>query len=125
MEQGVKYPVVYILREQMLKDSSGVMSPMDYSPARAFGEPTIVTSVEADDVTEGSRMVKMMVDDLRSMADNYRPDTDYIVPTGAPTMILLAGMLLKEAGHHKVQLLKWNRRQATYRKVIWDLQEIV
>lgn len=117
---------IYILREQLMRDESGTMCSMDYSPALDFGDTLeVVTNVEADTVMGGSALVKQMVDDIRSMAKAYDPRQDFVIATGAPTVIMLAGMLLHEAGHTRVQLLKWNPREKRYRRVVWDLQEIV
>jgi hypothetical protein len=116
---------IYILREQIVRDASGTNSPVDYSPALDHGDSlSVVTRYEADQVIGGSEMAKNMVEDLRSFAMAYNPDKDYIIPTGAPTMILLVGMLLHAAGHRRVRMLKWSPRDRRYRKIVWDLEDL-
>lgn len=112
-------PVVYILRESFIRYGAEAQRPLDYTPALDFGQIEFVTNSEPS-VSPGSRFNEDLVSDLRTFAAKYRPEIDYIVPSGATTMVLLAGMLLGQR-HRRVQVLHWHNARRAYLPIIWDL----
>lgn len=100
-----KAPIVYVLEQQ----------PFDYTPAGAFGElkflePRKLAPTAPADPNTWNRAVLAQ---MRKELANYVPGYDFIVPTGAPARMLLAGIVLAEKGkNHKI--LGWDRRTQRY-----------
>jgi hypothetical protein len=84
---------------------------LDYSDARRFG---ILTSVIQRDVFPDdlpSRIDKIKAV-LESRMGDFDPDADYLLLTGDPVAIFLAGALLREA--KQVRVLKFDREVGRY-----------
>lgn len=98
-------PIVYVIEQQ----------PFDYTPAMAFGEvkfmePRKLAPVAPSDPgTWNSSVLAQM----RKELSNYIPGYDYIIPTGAPNRMMLAGMLLAEMGKAH-NILGWDTRTQRY-----------
>lgn len=84
---------------------------LDYSDARRFGVlvPVIQRDVFADDLP--SRIEKMK-EVLEARVGNYDPLNDYLLLTGDPVAIFLAGALLRNA--KEVKVLKFDKEVGRY-----------
>jgi len=98
-------PMVYVVDQQ----------PFDYSPAAAFGTLYFMRSVRLAPSAPNDRNEwnTNAIKQLRGELRDYIPGRDYVIPTGAPTKMLLVGMLLAQLGPtHK--LLGWDARAQKY-----------
>lgn len=106
-------PVIFVIEQQ----------PFDYSSAMAFGgelkfmDPLRMAPI-APSTTDSwnDRVLHRM---RKELAD-YVPGYDYVVPTGAPNRMMLAGMLLAEKGkRHKI--LGWDAKTQRYLEYVINL----
>ena len=88
---------------------------LDYSDARRFGvlTPVIQRDVFPDDLP--SRVDKMKAV-LEARLGNFDPDSDYLLLTGDPVAIFLAGALLRDS--RQVRVLKFDREAGRYYDVV-------
>lgn len=103
---------VWVLQESIIPGSAGV--PMDYSSAERFGDVQFVLNGDPSRQSN-SPINERIFDDLSKMAQLYRDD-DFLVLTGAPMTIFMAGAALARAGKIPT-LLSWNKRHQEYQKV--------
>ncbi len=107
-------PILYVIEQQ----------PFDYTPAMAFGgeirfmDPQKLAPVAPSTTgTWNERVLHRIRKDL----SDYVPGYDYIIPTGAPSRMMLVGMVLASIGpHHKV--LGWDAKTQRYLEYIIDLK---
>lgn len=104
---------VWVLQESIIPGSNGV--PMDYSSAERFGDVQFVLNVDASRHGGNSAINERIFNDLLKMAQLYR-EGDYLVLTGSPMVIFMAGAALAEAGKVPT-LLNWDKRGQEYRKI--------
>lgn len=104
---------VWVLQESIIPGSNGV--PMDYSPAERFGDVQFVLNTDASRQSNSS-INDRILDDLRQMARLYREEGDFIVLTGSPLVIHMAGMAMAEVGKVPT-VLNWDKRSQDYRRV--------
>lgn len=84
----------------------------DYAPAEKYGEVRFITRADLRSVAASS-VNEQAVADVAKFLEEYRPETDYIVPVGNPMMIIYVSMLVhKMSPEHRY--LKWDGRQADY-----------
>lgn len=105
-------PKVFIIEQQ----------PFDYTPATTFGELVFIESepLAPHAPNAPDRWNKTVIHGIRRELANYVPNYDYVVPTGAPSRMLVVGMVLAEKGKtHK--MLGWDRRQRRYLEYIINL----
>lgn len=98
-------PRVYVVEQQAY----------DYSAAEAFGELQFVEAKPLAPQSPGAPDTwnKNVVHQIRNALSDYVPGLDFVIPTGSPSRMLLAGMLLTEKGkRHKI--LKWDGRTQRY-----------
>lgn len=94
-------PVVWVITE----------GNNDYTPAERFGTVKFITDQELRP-SPASMQTHSAHADLRDFHKEYRPEVDYIVPTGNPVLIVLLGLIL---GRHRNHLcLKWDSRTKEY-----------
>lgn len=84
---------------------------LDYNDARRFGvlTPVIQRDVFPDDLP--SRIDKMKAV-LEARLGDFNPDSDYLLLTGDPVAIFLAGALLRDL--KQVRVLKFDREAGRY-----------
>lgn len=87
----------------------------DYTPAEVFGvlrfidaKPLAPRSPNAPDTWN-----KGVVHQIRKELADYLAGFDFVIPTGSPSRMLLAGMLLAEKGKNH-RILKWDGRTQRY-----------
>lgn len=88
-------------------------SPFDYSPARVFA-PTIKPII-ADALTPNadSDWHQHSIHQMRKAFADYIPGLDFVIPTGRPVRMMLAGMIMRECGNYH-KLLGWDDKQQRY-----------
>lgn len=102
---AVERPTVYIIEQQ----------PFDYNPAAKFGvlffmSPTkFAPTAPGDNNLYNDRIIRTLRRDL----SDYLPGRDYIIPTGSPAKMLVAGMVLGSIGTCHL-LLGWDARAQNY-----------
>ena len=113
MQSDVKRGTVWVLQESLVPGGNG--TPMDYSPAERFGDVQFVLNIEPSR-QQGGTINQHVYAQLLRMAELYREDRDYLVLTGSPLSIFMAGMVLVEVDKTP-NILAWDRRTRTYRPV--------
>jgi hypothetical protein len=99
-------PTVYVVEQQ----------PFDYSPASAFGILKFMDSrhrLAPMSPSLPNTWNNNVVQKLRKELADYMPGRDYVIPTGAPSRMLVAGMVLAEKGRTH-RLLGWDARTQRY-----------
>lgn len=81
---------------------------IDLSPARKFGEPTIILPPEANRL-----YIAPLVTALKERMDDFGED-DYLVAVGDPTILAAAACIVARKTGGTVPMLKWDRRAADY-----------
>lgn len=107
-----KSPKVFVIEQQ----------PFDYTPATVYGELVFMDSERLAPSAPNAPDTwnKTVLHSLRREISSYIPGYDYIVPTGAPSRMLVVGMLLAEKGRsHK--MLGWDNRQRRYLEYVINL----
>ncbi len=103
--KSLKTPRVFIVEQQ----------PFDYTPATVFGH---LEFLEADHLAPNAPNApdtwnRRVVHTLQKGLSDYVADYDYVIPTGAPSRMLVVGMLLATKGKiHRI--LGWDNRQRRY-----------
>lgn len=86
----------------------------DYTPAEAYGE---VVSLRAQNFASGSgddSWNKDVIHALRKQLQDYKPMTDWLIPTGKPLkMCVVTGIVLTDHGP-KHQFLSWDAMHYRY-----------
>lgn len=98
-------PIVYVIEQQ----------PFDYTPAMTFGEVKFMEPRKLAPVapSDPGTWNKAVMAQMRKELADYVPGYDFIIPTGAPNRMMLAGMVLAEKGKsHKI--LGWDARTQRY-----------
>lgn len=105
-------PRVFVIEQQ----------PFDYTPATVYGTLHFM---------EASRLAphapnapghwnKSVINQMQAELNHYEPGVDYIIPTGSPVRMMLAGMMLAKKGNrHK--FLGWDNRSRRYLEYIVEL----
>ena len=93
--------------------------PFDYTPAAIYGE---LRFLEAERLAPHSPNApetwnNSVVKRLERGLGPYVPGYDFVIPTGAPTRMMLVGMLLSRKGD-KHKILKWDARSQRYSEYI-------
>lgn len=105
---------VFVVQEVLKRDNvSGMSRPVfDLSPAAKFGDLVFLLP---PDVARFS--VGLYADRMAKLLANYS-DADYIVPTGDPAAMMIAGAIAAKANNGKVKVLSWDRLTGNYIPVV-------
>lgn len=105
-------PMVYVIEQQ----------PFDYNPAAKFGTLFFMNNMKLaptspnDNNTWNDRLLRT----IRKELADYQPGKDYVIPTGSPAKMLVAGMVLGSIGTvHR--LLGWDARAQHYVEYVVNL----
>jgi len=97
------------------------MNSYDYTPAEAYGD---LVMLRAEHLAPGIALDDSwnagIVTSLRKQLLDYRPMTDYLIPTGKPLKIVLISMLAVERGSRH-RILAWDQKYYRYIQHIVDL----
>src|SRR6266550_2531205 len=113
-------PRVFVVHESTRVDNAtgAIVGDKDLSPAQEWG--TLVHVVPAGRVTSDQHPVLELIED--ALAD-ITPH-DYLLLTGYPEYIAMAGAVASRNLDGRLRLLKWNRRERVYAPVEIDLSWI-
>lgn len=114
MSNNTPRGTVYVLTESIIPGSNGV--PIDYSPAEQYGNVEFVVHIEPSRQRQ-STINAAIYRQLLQMAELYREGRDYLVLTGNPMVIFMAGMAMVEVDKVPT-LLMWDRKRATYNPIV-------
>lgn len=105
MDEIGPLPTVYVVQQQ----------PFDYSPAAEYGTLYFLKEAKLAPVApnDNNQWNANVIRNLRQELSAYVPGRDYVIPTGAPTKMLLVGMLLSQMGSYH-RLLGWDQRAQKY-----------
>jgi len=109
---------VYIVQEPMRRNrDTGEMEPMmDLSPAAAYGELVVLIKTHKLPL-----MTAPFIGTLRAGLKDFCDD-DYILPTGAPATIAMAGAVAADINRGRINLLVWDKQTHQYIKISGDLR---
>lgn len=98
-------PTVYVVEQQAY----------DYTSAEVFGELRFIEAKPLAPQSPGAPDTwnRGVVHQIRKELAEYMAGYDFVVPTGSPSRMILAGMLLAEKGK-KHKILKWDGRTQRY-----------
>lgn len=112
MNDKVKKCRVYVVEQQ----------PFDYTPATAYGDLYFLDSqkLAPNAPNAPDTWNRSVIHNLRRELAGYVPGYDFVVPTGAPSRMLVVGMLLAERGNTH-RMLGWDNRTQRYLEYIVTL----
>lgn len=104
-------PTVWILKEQTVTRQNGPVV-FDYTGVLEYGDIEFVTNL--DYPPSPSETVKEeWVRQMKAFMAKYNPETDWIVPTGSPLSLFVAGAIVSSLDK-PVKLLVWQQRAQRY-----------
>ncbi len=105
-------PTVYVVEQQ----------PFDYTSATVYGELMFLESPRLAPHAPNAPDTwnKSVLNHMSAELKNYRPGEDYIVPTGSPVRMMLAGMILAKKGA-KHKFLGWDNRSRRYLEYVIEI----
>lgn len=104
-------PKVFITQE---------VTTANYTTAEQFGDVVFLVATELSHV-RGSLHNKRVAAVIRSKLSAFRPDVDYIAPSGSPIITGMAFAILREKAS-SFNVLKWNSRDSQYVALHIDLE---
>ena len=113
------HPRVFVVHETLRPDpnTGALVADKDLSPAEAWGE--LVHVVPPGRQTFDVRPVVGIIED--ALADIT--DDDYLLLTGYPEYIAIAGAVASYNLGGRLRLLKWNRRERVYSPITVELSD--
>ncbi len=114
-----KKPTVWVVKEQLVRNAVG-STPMDYTPAMAYGEIEFVTQFDLPQHPKSS-VLEAWARDVQKFCRDYDPRTDYIVTTGQPTSLFAVGWALGRLGKAP-RFLVWRREENRYQAVNFGVE---
>lgn len=100
-------PKVYVTQER---------PDIQYEYAEEFGDVVFVSLADIPTISSSLRARKL-ISEMRRIMKDYRPEIDYILPSGSPLNMVWVAMVAGQRGNtHKV--LKWDRRLKKYSVVL-------
>jgi len=109
---GRRKPIVFIVEHQ----------PFDYSHAETYGDFQVLKADKlAPNAPDDDHNTDVLAS-LRRQLGQYSPGYDYVIPTGAPSRIMVIGMLLAErvdeymrrSGGNIHNILGWDAKTQRY-----------
>ncbi len=88
--------------------------------AERFGEVVFVTRDDLNN-TKNSLHNEAVFRTLKQVLQDFRPDTDFIVPAGSPYITAAVFLILGNMGFKHIKVLRWNNREFTYLPMYFDL----
>ena len=107
---------VFIVQEPMKREKDGTLvSTMDFRPALSYGELVVCLPTQMSTLS-----TQPVVDALRRKLNDFCDD-DYIVGSGDPSAIAIAGAIACEMNRGRMKMLKWDKNSRKYIQVQVDL----
>ena len=111
-----KEPIVYVLQE--LPGTSTGRPKYNIMGALKYGKLKVLLKENTQIVLSPGPIVF----ELRRLLKNYTSQ-DYLLLSGDPAVILLAGMIASDINNGKVNVLKWDRQEKVYYPLEINLHE--
>lgn len=89
----------------------------DYSPVEAFGNPVFVTASDFSGATN-SLFNEDLSKIIKAMMQRFKPDEDYLVPSGSPLITAFCLVALRDLGVKRFPILRWSNRDRAYKPVV-------
>lgn len=99
---------VFCVTEPITYKDGAPVPLFDISPAREFGEVTILTE-HNQSMSASVPMVRMLREKMKDF-----DDSDYILPVGDPVIIATVAAIAADMNAGYFQMLKWNKRMRKY-----------
>lgn len=96
-------PKVFVTQEVMTAN---------YQDVERFGDPVFLSTSEVSNVPDSLHNRKLVAF-IRSRFEEYRPEMDFIAPSGSPIVSGLVFALARERAS-TFNILKWNNRDKQY-----------
>ena len=109
-------PIVYVLQE--LPGTSTGRPKFNIMGALKYGKLKVLLKENTQIVLSPGPIVF----ELRRLLKNYTSQ-DYLLLSGDPAVILLAGMIASDINNGKVNVLKWDRQEKVYYPLEINLHE--
>ena len=109
-------PIVYVLQE--LPGTSTGRPKYNIMGALKYGKLKVLLKENTQIVLSPGPIVF----ELRRLLKNYTSQ-DYLLLSGDPAVILLAGMIASDINNGKVNVLKWDRQEKVYYPLEINLHE--
>ena len=109
-------PIVYVLQE--LPGTSVGRPKFNIMGALKYGKLKVLLKENTQIVLSPGPIVF----ELRRLLKNYTSQ-DYLLLSGDPAVILLAGMIASDINNGKVNVLKWDRQEKVYYPLEINLHE--
>ena len=111
-----KEPIVYVIQE--LPGTSIGRPKFNIMGALKYGKLKVLLKENTQIVLSPGPIVF----ELRRLLKNYTSQ-DYLLLSGDPAVILLAGMIASDINNGKVNVLKWDRQEKVYYPLEINLHE--
>ena len=111
-----KEPIVYVIQE--LPGTSVGRPKFNIMGALKYGKLKVLLKENTQIVLSPGPIVF----ELRRLLKNYTSQ-DYLLLSGDPAVILLAGMIASDINNGKVNVLKWDRQEKVYYPLEINLYE--
>lgn len=95
----------------------------NYEPAEEFGEVEFVTADEYSPLKSSIRNLAVLRS-VKRFASLFNPETDFVAPSGSPTITGLCFLALGHRGHKRVPVLAWSNQEKKYRKVVLEMDDV-
>jgi hypothetical protein len=101
---------VFIVQEPQKRDevSGQMVSMFDFRKVLEYGDPVVCLTGGRVGLSPGPT-TQILSDKLRNFSDN-----DYLVPTGDPSAIAIAGAIASRNNSGRMKILKWDKESRRY-----------
>lgn len=107
---------VFVLQDQQFMRNGQLVPKFDFSPASEFGEISFLLGHNANPLKDGMGSIEQdLVEKLSKFSDE-----DYIVLTGNPVLIALAGQIATTVNDGRAKYLQWNGVDRKYNMIQVD-----
>lgn len=87
---------------------------MDYTPAYKYGNIEFITNFDPPLVIRGSTVSHQWYSKMMAVIAKFDPEEDYLILTGSPLAIFMAGVLFAKLGSAPPKVLVWRRESNSY-----------
>lgn len=93
----------------------------DFSGAEAWGPVQFLTKDDFHNA-KGSLVNEALMRQLRLGLSDFDPERDHVVIAGSPYVAAAVFMILGEAHHKRIKVLRWDNRDLVYRSMCIDME---
>lgn len=97
------------------------MSKFNYLDAENYGEVRFLTARDYSSMV-GSLSNDALLKDIRDRLSEFNPETDYLVPTGSPLVVMVVmSIVARKYSTNRFKVLKWDNRHMKYIPTVMEL----